>query len=118
MEVPVELSLSELERLVLLHLYTYGPDTPKLMARRLMGSRTRLSVDEVEAACASLERMGLVERYRGSLKGLPTSSVKPWIKVKARGEPRARGVYYSLTREGRGLARLLSRGKGQTEGHL
>ncbi len=107
MEVPVKLSLNGLERLILLHLYVYGPDTPKLMARRLLGSRTRHSVDEVEAACEALEEKGLIQRYRGSLKGSPTSSIKPWIKIRAKWDSKARGVYYDLTKKGKETAKAI-----------
>jgi hypothetical protein len=35
--VPEALELSDLEKKILVHIYRYGPDTPWLMARRLLG---------------------------------------------------------------------------------
>ncbi|MGC8582767.1 MAG: hypothetical protein ACP5KY_01375 [Thermoproteus sp.] len=100
--------LGELERKILAHIYAYGPDTPWLMARRLLGAAGWAPVvpeDEVEAACRRLEELGLLERYRGSLKGRVTSSIKPWLKVKQRNpERKGSGIYYSLTKKGRWVA--------------
>ncbi len=100
--------LSELEKLILAHIYKYGPDTPWLMARRLMGSSgwaPKYDEDAIEEACRRLESMGLLARIQGPLKRSVTSSVKPWLKVKAR-ESGAKppGIYYDLTRKGRRVA--------------
>jgi hypothetical protein len=46
--------LTELERKILAHIYAYGPDTPWLMARRLLGAAGWTPVapeGEVEEAC-------------------------------------------------------------------
>ncbi|MEL9991824.1 MAG: hypothetical protein QXP98_05430 [Thermoproteus sp.] len=103
-----EIALSELEKKILAHIYAYGPDTPWLMARRLLGAAGWTPVvpeDQVEAACKRLEELGLLERYRGSLKGLVTSSIKPWLKVKQRNpERKGPGIYYNLTKRGRKIA--------------
>ncbi|MBP1449597.1 MAG: DUF2250 domain-containing protein [Thermoproteus sp.] len=101
-------TLSELEKKILAHIYAYGPDTPWLMARRLLGAsgwRPVVPEEEVEAACRRLEEMGLLGRYLGNLKGRVTSSIKPWLKVKQRNpERRDSGVYYDLTKDGRRAA--------------
>lgn len=103
--------LTELEKKILAHIYAYGPDTPWLLARRLLGSAGWVPVapeDEVEAACRRLEEMGLLERYRGKLKGKVTSSIKPWLKVKQRNpERKGAGIYYTLTKRGRWVAGYL-----------
>jgi len=103
--------LTDLERKILAHIYAYGPDTPWLMARRLLGAAGWTPVapeGEVEGACRRLEEMGLLERYRGSLKGLVTSSIKPWLKVKRRNPDRkGSGIYYDLTKRGRWVAGYL-----------
>jgi hypothetical protein len=56
-------------------------------------------------ACARLEEAGLLTRFKGSLKRSVTSSIKPWLKVKAKEMGhKPSGVYYDLTKEGRKLA--------------
>ena len=91
--------LTDIERKILAHIYAYGPDTPWLMARRLLGAAGWTPVvpeEGVEEACRRLEGMGLLERYRGNLKGLVTSSMKPWLKVKRRNPDRkSPGIYYA-----------------------
>ncbi len=100
--------LSELEMKILAHIYHYGPDTPWLLARRLLGAagwRPIVPEDEVERAVQHLVQLGLLQEFRGSLKGRVTSSVKPWLKVKQRNpERRGRGIYYDLTKIGRKVA--------------
>lgn len=100
--------LSELELKILAHIYHYGPDTPWLLARRLLGAsgwRPVVPEDEVERAVNHLVGLGLLQEFRGSLKGRVTSSVKPWLKVKQHNpERRGRGVYYDLTKMGRRVA--------------
>ena len=92
--------LSELEKKILAHIYHYGPDTPWLLARRLLGAagwKPIVPEDEVERAVQHLVQLGLLQEFRGSLKGRVTSSVKPWLKVKQRNpERRGRGIYYDL----------------------
>ena len=103
--------LTDIERKILAHIYAYGPDTPWLMARRLLGAADWTPVvpeEEVEEARRRLEGMGLLERYRGNLKGLVTSSIKPWLKVKRRNPDRkGPGIYYDLTKNGRWVAGYL-----------
>ncbi|WP_243678009.1 hypothetical protein [Vulcanisaeta distributa] len=62
--------------------------------------------DEVERAIQHLVQLGLLQEFRGSLKGRVTSSVKPWLKVKQRNpERRGRGgIYYDLTKIGKKVA--------------
>ncbi|MGC8569747.1 MAG: hypothetical protein ACP5L1_00275 [Caldivirga sp.] len=100
--------LSDLERMILAHIYKYGPDTPWLLARRLLGAAGWSPIvpeDEVERACKHLVQINLLQEFKGSLKGKVTSSVKPWLKVKQHNpERRGRGVYYDLTKEGRRIA--------------
>ncbi|MFP3157846.1 MAG: hypothetical protein RXQ97_06530 [Caldivirga sp.] len=102
------LNLTDLEKKILAHIYKYGPDTPWLLARRLLGSagwRPIVPEDEVEEACRHLVQLGLLQEFRGSLKGKVTSSVKPWLKVKQHNpERRGRGIYYDLTKQGRRIA--------------
>ena len=100
--------LNDLEKKILAHIYHYGPDTPWLISRRLLGAagwRPIVPEDEVERAIQHLVNLGLLEEFKGSLKGRVTSSVKPWLKVKQRNpERRGRGVYYDLTKIGRRVA--------------
>jgi len=109
--VPEALELSDLEKKILVHIYRYGPDTPWLMARRLLGRSgwaPAYREEDLEAACEHLESMGLLARFRGQLKLRVTSSVKPWLKVKSRvADGKPPGVYYDLTKEGRRLASQL-----------
>ena len=103
-------SRRRLRLMALLHLHLYGPDTPSLMARRLLGRRTRIDPTALEEALEQLAAEGLVERLESRIvpKSTATSSIKPWIKVRAGSrEVRRHGQYYSLTREGRRSARRL-----------
>ena len=105
-----EEDLSEVERIVLIHIYKYGPDSPWLIARRALGGLVGTKLDEtaVEQACRRLIDLGLLTLYRGDLRGLPTSSVKPWLKVKSkRPDAKVRGLYCQLTKKGKGLASRL-----------
>ncbi|WP_069808332.1 hypothetical protein [Vulcanisaeta thermophila] len=99
---------SDLEMKILARIYHYGPDTPWLLARRPLsatGWRSIVPEDEVERAVNHLVSLGLLQEFRGSLKGRVTSSVKPWLKVKQRNpERRGRGIYYDLTKLGRKVA--------------
>ncbi len=100
--------LTDLELKVLAHIYHYGPDTPWLLARRLLGAagwRPIVPEDEVEKAVQHLVQLGLLQEFHGSLKGRVTSSVKPWLKVKQRNpERRGKGIYYDLTKIGNKVA--------------
>jgi len=61
-------------------------------------------------ACTKLDEAGLLTRFKGSLKRSVTSSIKPWLKVKAKEiVHKPSGVYYDLTKEGRKLAEKLIR---------
>jgi hypothetical protein len=102
------MEVSDLEKKILIHIYKYGPDTPWLMARRLLGEHgwaPKYDEGEIEMACTRLEEAGLLTRFKGSLKRSVTSSIKPWLKVKAKEmDHKPSGVYYDLTKEGRKLA--------------
>ncbi len=104
-----------LKGLILLHILKFGPDNPWLMTRRLMGNsgwNPKVSEDDLERACAELEQMGLIKRFKGSLKRKPTSSIKPWMKVKQKNaDARPKGIYYGLTKQGRAIARTISKDK-------
>ncbi|MDP8023251.1 MAG: hypothetical protein ACP5LF_02880 [Nitrososphaeria archaeon] len=104
-----EINLTDLEKKILVHILKYGPDNAWLMARRLLGIsgwRPSYSEDEIEAACLHLESLGLLQKYNGSLKWLPTSSIKPWIKFKQRNrDKKPKGIYFDLTKEGKKLAK-------------
>ncbi|MGC9210404.1 MAG: hypothetical protein ACP5FT_03985 [Acidilobus sp.] len=101
-------TLGELEKVILVHIYKYGPDSPWMIARRalgLSGPSPKYDESQVEEACHRLIEAGLLRHYRGPLKGLPTSSIKPWLKVKAKRADRpVKGLYCELTKEGRKLA--------------
>ncbi len=103
-----EEDLGVVEKVVLVHIYRYGPDSPWLIARRALGSlggQPKLDELTVEEACRKLIKEGLLRPYRGDLRGLPTSSVKPWLKVKAkRPDARVRGLYCELTKRGKKVA--------------
>ncbi|MFP3165689.1 MAG: DUF2250 domain-containing protein [Nitrososphaeria archaeon] len=105
------LSLNDLEKKILVHILKYGPDNSWLMSRRLLGIsgwRPTYSEDEIEKACMHLENLGLLQKYNGSLKWLPTSSIKPWLKFKQRNrDKKPKGIYYDLTKEGKKVAKRL-----------
>ncbi|BCU67733.1 hypothetical protein HS7_11700 [Sulfolobales archaeon HS-7] len=106
--------MDDLAKSILIHIYKYGPDSPWYMARRLNGKSGYSPVydeEAIEKVCKQLVDLGYLEVFRGQLKRSPTSSVKPWLKVKARmmdGKPK--GVYYQLTKEGKKVASKLYKG--------
>lgn len=98
----------DLLRRVLLHLLIFGPDTPKLMGKRLLGERTNIDPPAIKEACIKLREMGLVRRRDGRTlpKHTPTSSIKPWIKIKAKSKETAKhGQYFVLTKKGKKIAK-------------
>ncbi|MBO8181717.1 MAG: DUF2250 domain-containing protein [Archaeoglobus sp.] len=98
----------DLLKRILLHLLIFGPDTPKLMRKRLLGERTNIGPPDIKEACIKLREMGLVKRRDGKTlpKHTPTSSIKPWIKIKARSKETAKhGQYFELTKEGKKIAK-------------
>ncbi|ADL18910.1 hypothetical protein ASAC_0503 [Acidilobus saccharovorans 345-15] len=116
-----EAPLTELEKLILAHIYKYGPDSPWYMARRLMGASgwaPKYSEDEIEQACNDLEAKGYLTRFKGQLKREVTSSVKPWLKFKSREMGhKPNGVYYDLTKAGRKLASTIYKAMRQEGTH-
>ncbi len=118
--------LDELSGKILMHIYKYGPDNPWYMARRLLGESgwaPKYSADEIEEACRKLKEEGFLVPYKGALKKSVTSSVKPWLKVKAKElGHKPKGIYYDLTKEGRRIASQLYKdykeddSKGDNEG--
>ncbi|BBG24084.1 hypothetical protein IC006_1385 [Sulfuracidifex tepidarius] len=103
--------LDELSTKILMHIYKYGPDNPWYMARRLLGESgwaPKYSADDIEVACRKLKDEGYLVPYKGALKKAVTSSVKPWLKVKAKElGHKPKGIYYDLTKEGRRIASQL-----------
>ncbi|ADB87339.1 conserved hypothetical protein [Saccharolobus islandicus L.D.8.5] len=103
--------LDELMKKILIHIYKYGPDNPWYMARRLLGESgwvAKYDENRVEEVCKKLEEMGYLIRFQGSLKKSVTSSIKPWLKVKARElNHKPKGIYYDLSKEGKKIASLL-----------
>jgi len=103
--------LTDLMKKILIHIYKYGPDNSWYMARRLLGESgytPKFDEDEIEINCKKLKEMGLLTVYNGSLKRSVTSSVKPWLKVKAKETgAKPKGVYYDLTKKGRKIASQL-----------
>ncbi len=103
--------LNDLMKKILMHIYKFGPDNPWYMARRLMGESgwaPKYSEDEIDNTCRELEKMGYLIRFQGALKRSVTSSVKPWLKVKAKElDHKPKGIYYDLSKEGRRVASQL-----------
>ena len=117
----MEYRLDEFGVKVLLHLYIYGPDTPKLLCRRLLGERSQIDVAVLEQVLDNLVNKGLVKRMqiRTIPKNAATSSIKPWIKVKAKAnEVRKHGQYYELTKEGKRIAREIKNLFGKALGNF
>ncbi|AWR97064.1 hypothetical protein DFR86_05465 [Acidianus sulfidivorans JP7] len=103
--------LDELMQKILIHIYKYGPDNPWYMARRLLGESgwaPKYNEDEIDEKCRQLEQMGYLIRFQGALKKSVTSSVKPWLKVKAKElGHKPKGIYFDLSKEGRKVASQL-----------
>ncbi|MDG6930600.1 MAG: hypothetical protein JRN10_05110, partial [Nitrososphaerota archaeon] len=93
---------------IIIHIYKFGPDTPWLMARRMLGNSgwaPKLDEDQIAARCIRMENMGILARYGGNLKWKPTSSIKPWLKFKVRNRDlKPRGIYFNLTKKGKRIA--------------
>jgi len=114
--------LNDMMKKILIHIYKFGPDNPWYMARRLLGeSGWKAKYDEtaIEEACKKLEELGYLYRYQGPLKKYVTSSVKPWLKVKAKElGNKPKGIYYDLTKQGRKLAsQIYKEYKKEVEGN-
>jgi len=108
--------LDSLSKKILLHFLIFGPDTPKLMGKRLLGKRTNIDPLIIRETCIKLCEMGLVGRRDGKTlpKRTPTSSLKPWIKVKAKAkETTKHGQYFELTKSGKKVARTIRKEYGQ-----
>ena len=98
---------AELRELVLLHLEKYGPDCRWMLARRLMGASGSDPLPalkgEIDSVCDELVSEGLVEVRSVAIKRGPTSSIKPWLKNRAR-EGKAKRPRCFLTVRGRRAA--------------
>jgi hypothetical protein len=97
---------AELRELVLLHLERYGPDCRWMLARRLMGAsgyHPSFDEGEIDSVCDELVSEGLVEVRSVAIKRGPTSSIKPWLKNRAR-EGKAKRPRCFLTVRGRRAA--------------
>lgn len=98
---------AELRELVLLHLERYGPDCRWMLARRLMGASGSDPLPalkgEIDSVCDELVSEGLVEVRSVAIKRGPTSSIKPWLKNRAR-EGKAKRPRCFLTVRGRRAA--------------
>ncbi len=108
-----ENELDELEASIVIHIYKFGPDTPWLMARRMLGNSgwaPRLNEDQIATKCKEMENIGILARYNGNLKWRPTSSIKPWLKFKVRNRDlKPHGIYFDLTKKGRRIAANIKR---------
>ncbi|MDG6927463.1 MAG: hypothetical protein JRN01_03255 [Nitrososphaerota archaeon] len=104
----IEQKLDRLDLAIIIHIYKFGPDTPWLMARRMLGNSgwaPKLDEDQIAARCIRMENMGILARYGGNLKWKPTSSIKPWLKFKVRNRDlKPRGIYFNLTKKGKRIA--------------
>ena len=112
----------DLLKRILLHLLTFGPDTPKLMGKRLLGERTNIDPPDIKEACIKLREMGLVKRRDGKRDGktlpkhTPTSSIKRWIKIKAKSKKIAKhDQYFELTKKGKKIAKEIKRMRNSYE---
>jgi hypothetical protein len=107
-KIEEEGKLDELEEAIVVHIYRFGPDTPWLMPRRMLGNsgwKPKIDEDQIIDRCRRMESMGLLERYDGNLKWRATSSIKPWLKFKVRNRDlKPRGIYFDLTKKGRRVA--------------
>ncbi|CAB1129844.1 conserved protein of unknown function [Candidatus Hydrogenisulfobacillus filiaventi] len=100
---------------VLKHTWTYGPDTPTIIRKRLLGHRSGVGVEVIREAYALLLEAGLVERMPGKEldRNQLTSSVKKTLKRRAKYHtPRKTHTYYRLSRTGELVARALIHAEG------
>ncbi len=103
-------NVDKLSGKVLLHFLIFGPDTLKLMGKRLLGKETNIDPSVIKEVRAGLCEMGLVKRRNGKVlpKRSPISSIKPWIKIKVKAKETAKhGQYFELTKEGKKVAKML-----------
>ncbi|AGK62168.1 hypothetical protein Asulf_02215 [Archaeoglobus sulfaticallidus PM70-1] len=106
------INLSELQKKVILHFLTFGPDTPKLMSRRLLGVKTHVDLQILEKDCLKLCEKGLIKKIAGKKvpKRVPTSSIKPHIKIRAKSkEIRRHGQYFELTHRGKQVGKIIKK---------
>ncbi|MGC8608763.1 MAG: MarR family transcriptional regulator [Thermoplasmata archaeon] len=112
--------MDPVEEMILVHIYRFGADSPKYMAFRLLGSSGYVASydrETLKKVCKDLETKGMLEVYRGNLKRSPTSSIKPWIKIKAREmNHQPAGIYYCLTKNGKRIAHEIYQKKFRKDG--
>ncbi len=95
---------------LMMHTKHYGPDTPMIVHKRLLGRRSGLSIEEIRANYQLLLDFGLMQKTSG--KELDrhdlTSSVKKTLKRRQKYHtPRKTHTYYELSRKGELLARAV-----------
>ncbi len=98
-----EIILNDLEKIIILHIFNYGPESPVYWIRITKD----YSMKEVRACFKDLELKGLIEFCGSTIsRKFLTSSVKNTIKRKAK-PVRGKRSYYCLTKTGKALAKEL-----------
>ncbi len=95
------------------HTRQYGPDTPMIVHKRLLGRRSGLSIEEIRENYGMLLQFGLMEKTSGKEldRNHLTSSIKKTLKRRQKYHtPRKTHTYYQLSRKGELLARYLHHG--------
>ncbi|SMD31168.1 DUF2250 domain-containing protein [Picrophilus oshimae] len=90
--------LTDLEMDILKHLDKYGPDSPSIIWRRLLGHMA--DKEQVRFAFKHLKQEGYIRYYGNKVdRNSLTSSLKKTLKIKARKSNSSRS-YYELTEKG------------------
>ncbi|HBQ95681.1 MAG: DUF2250 domain-containing protein [Firmicutes bacterium] len=95
---------------LMVHTKRYGPDTPVIVHKRLLGRRSGLSIEEIRANYQLLLDFGLMEKTPGKELNRHdlTSSIKKTLKRRQKYHtPRKTHTYYQLSRKGELLTRFL-----------
>lgn len=103
----MSIDFNDLEKIIILHIYNYGPESP-IFWRRISEKYT---MDEIRQCFKILEEKGIIE-YCGSTvsRKFATSSLKNTIKRKAK-PMKGKRSYYCLTKTGKQLAKDLIKNK-------
>jgi hypothetical protein len=98
---------------LMVHTRQYGPDTPMIVHKRLLGRRSGLPIEQIRENYDVLLEFGLMEKTSGKEldRNHLTSSVKKTLKRRQKYHtPRKTHTYYQLSRKGELVTRYLEHG--------
>ena len=99
---------------LMVHTRRYGPDTPMIVHKRLLGHQSGLTIEKIRENYDILLEFGLLEKTEGKEldRNHLTSSIKKTLKRRQKYHaPRKTHTYYQLSRKGKLVVRYLEHGE-------